>query len=89
MTGEDSGKEHHFINGHYYHDEINVRRLGLIYGGVNGNYSGYNSEGIRDLLQNKLIHQNHDPEIDSWNVLNIPNQGYSNTGSTGGSSLWY
>jgi len=49
----------------------------------------YNSEGIRDFLQNKLIHQNRDPEIDSWDVLNIPDQGYSNSGSTGGSSLWY
>lgn len=44
---------------------------------------------VHDYLKNELIHQNRDHEIDSWKVLNIPDQGYSSSGSTGGSSLWY
>ena len=61
--------------------------MGLIYCGYGGISVGYNSEGIRDLLQNKMIHQ---PQgLDSWDVLDIPDRGYWQTGSTGGSSLWY
>jgi len=86
MTGEKDGSIH-TKNGIDFNGEKNVHRLGLIYWGDNGEYSGYNSEKIRDLLQNKMIHQPRG--IASWDVLDIPDSGYWNSGSTGGSSLWY
>lgn len=86
MTGG-KGFGIHELGGIIFNNEINVHRLGLIYWGDNGEYSGYNSEKIRDLLQNKWIHQPRG--INSWDVLDIPDRKYWNSGSTGGSSLWY
>ena len=87
MTGEKDGIKTHEKDGITFNDEKNVHRLGLIYGGVNGKFGGYNSEGIRNLLQNKWIHQPRG--LNSWDVLDIPDRGYWQQGSSGGSSLWY
>jgi hypothetical protein len=62
----------------------------LIYFGFGPIKVGYNSEKIRDLFQNKWIHQSRTPELDSWDVLGgqYPDRFYWYFGSTGGSSLW-
>jgi hypothetical protein len=71
-----------------------LRETGLIYLGFGPFKVGYNSEKVRDLFQNKWIHQ---PQgLGSWDVLSDPNNGkpyypnrfYWHFGSTGGSSLW-
>jgi len=92
MTGEEAPGEHN-IDGVNYHNETNVHRLGLVYFGLGPLKFGYNSEKVRDLFQNKWIHQRHG--LDSWDVLNDPNgkyyypdRSYWSYGSTGGSSLW-
>ena len=92
MTGEEAPGEHN-IDGVNYHNETNVHRLGLVYFGLGPLKFGYNSEKVRDLFQNKWIHQRHG--LDSLDVLNDPNgkyyypdRSYWSYGSTGGSSLW-
>jgi len=93
MTGEAADGEH-YIDGIKYHNDTNLHRLGLVYFGLGPLKFGYNSEKVRDLFQNKWIHQ---PQgLSSWDVLNDPNNGnpyypdrsYWYFGSTGGSSLW-
>lgn len=93
MTGEDAGGTPQTIDGYKYHNEKNIHRLGLIYWGSGSERHGVNSESIRNLLQNELIHkpgQRKNPDsFYLWNVLNIMDRGYLSEGSTGGSSLWY
>ena len=94
MTGEqDATNDWKDNEGYWHHGEKNAHRLGLVYSGFNGNYSGNDSESNRNFLQNDLIHKpgqrKHPGSYYLWDVLNIPDKGYSHTGSTGGSSLWY